>query len=169
MNQITRNRIFLENESLIRRTLRHNRHMLHALRLEEDDVYQELALVTLRAIERFDPFRCEDIRIHIWAHLQYAMLEIEHRCKHCGFSACDYFLMESLGRRGHMGSHVEDQLHDSRLREALARLDSSEREVIMLYIIGIEPVCGFQRDSFTSVIEKLRDFYLTARCVAGTL
>ena len=55
MDAITRNNIFIENMELINRTMHRHRLLLFALHLDRDDVYQELAIAALRAIESFDP------------------------------------------------------------------------------------------------------------------
>lgn len=54
MDSITRNHIFMENIDLINRTLRLHRFLLYALHLELDDVYQELAITALQAIDSYD-------------------------------------------------------------------------------------------------------------------
>ena len=59
MDTITRNHIFMEHIDLINRTLRRHRLLLYALHLELDDVYQELAIAALQAIDTFDDRRRE--------------------------------------------------------------------------------------------------------------
>ena len=51
MDTMTRNHIFMENIDLINRTLHRHRLLLYALHLELDDVYQELAIAALQAID----------------------------------------------------------------------------------------------------------------------
>ena len=46
MDTMTRNQIFMENEEIITRVMRRNAPLLRALRLEWDDIYQELAVAT---------------------------------------------------------------------------------------------------------------------------
>ena len=70
MDSISRNEIFLENEGMIWRVMRHNWPLICALRLDRDDVYQELAMAALSAIDNFDPARSECIQAHIWMKLQ---------------------------------------------------------------------------------------------------
>lgn len=89
MDNITRNNIFMENLDLINRTLRRHRLLLRALQLEQEDVYQELAVAALQAIDSFDARRSESITIHIWAKLQYAILTIKRRHKPCGMTSFD--------------------------------------------------------------------------------
>ena len=91
MDTMTRNHIFMENIDLINRTLRRHRLLLYALHLELDDVYQELAIAALQAIDTYDDRRCDSITVHIWAKLQYAVLTIKRRNKPHGIMACEGF------------------------------------------------------------------------------
>ena len=70
MDFIERNEIFMDNEGMIRRVMRRNWALICAMRLDWDDVYQELAMAALNAIETFDPARSECIQAHIWMKLQ---------------------------------------------------------------------------------------------------
>lgn len=87
MDTMTRNQIFMENEEIITRVMRRNAPLLRALRLEWDDVYQELAVAMLNAIKTFDPARSESLRAHIWMKLQYAVLDIKRRHSPHGMTA----------------------------------------------------------------------------------
>lgn len=89
MDTMTRNHIFMENIDLINRTLRRHRLLLYALHLDLDDVYQELAIAALQAIDTYDDRRCDSITVHIWAKLQYAVLTIKRRNKPHGIMACE--------------------------------------------------------------------------------
>ena len=55
MNSIERNDIFMDNVGMIRRVMRRNWALICAMHLDWDDVYQELAMAALNAIETFDP------------------------------------------------------------------------------------------------------------------
>ena len=84
MDFIERNEIFMDNEGMIRRVMRRNWALICAMRLDWDDVYQELAMAALSAIETFDPTRSECIQAHIWMKLQYAVLDIKRQYRPCG-------------------------------------------------------------------------------------
>ena len=86
MDFTSRNEIFLENEGMIRRVMRRNWPLICAMRLDRDDVYQELAIAALNAIDTFDPTRSECIRAHIWMKLQYAILTIKRQHRPCGIT-----------------------------------------------------------------------------------
>ncbi len=171
MDTMKRNQIFLENEDLIKRVIRCNRTLIYALRLDEDDVYQELAIAMLRAISGYDPARSDCIRAHLWMKLQYAVLEIKRQHHPCGITALD-------GSRPHVEyadefacplavSSIEKEEGASRLRRALARLEPREREVVILYLDGTHPRKKAQRAAFDSAKIKLREFYLALQFAAG--
>ena len=108
MNSIERNDIFMDNVGMIRRVMRRNWALICAMRLDWDDVYQELAMAALNAIETFDPARSECIQAHIWMKLQYAVLTIKRQHRPAvslalaissGLSSCPW-----INRRGWTGS-----------------------------------------------------------------
>lgn len=68
-----RNRIVEEHLSRIDSTIRRNRALMRAARLDHDDVYQQLAIRLIRCVETFDPDK-GDLEQHIDAQLQYEML-----------------------------------------------------------------------------------------------
>lgn len=173
MDFTTRNDTFLENENMIRRVMRRNLPLIHALRLEWDDVYQELAIAALRAIESFDPSRSNSIKVHIWAKLQYAILDIKERHKPHGLAAFDRFgtsvwsleLAEEYGFSLVEASFEEQQDSELHLRQALSRLEPQERQAIVLYLDGKRPVRRAEKCSFQTALDKLRDYYLAVQYV----
>ena len=86
MDPITRNNIFMEHMNLINRTMHRNRPLLYALHLDPDDVYQELAIAALQAIDSFDARRCDSVKVHIWAKLQYTILDIKRQYRPHGLT-----------------------------------------------------------------------------------
>ena len=51
-----------------------NRKLIRAARLDQDDVYQQLALRLIKAVETFDPDK-GDLETHIKAQLRYELLD----------------------------------------------------------------------------------------------
>ena len=170
MDTMTRNHIFMENIDLINCTLRRHRLLLYALHLELDDVYQELAIAALQAIDTYDDRRCDSITVHIWAKLQYAVLTIKRRNKPHGIMACEGFapgvlsleLSEDYGYPAVAETGSDDDLiREKRLRQALARLEPQERRAVLDYLDGMKPARRSEKNSFDAALEKLRDFYLS--------
>ena len=158
MDTMTRNHIFMENIDLINRTLRRHRLLLYALHLELDDVYQELAIAALQAIDTYDDRRCDSITVHIWAKLQYAVLTIKRRNKPHGIMACEGFapgvlsleLSEDYGYPAVAETGSDDDLiRERRLRQALARLEPQERRAVLDYLDGMKPHGDLRRTVLT--------------------
>ena len=165
MDTMTRHHIFMENIDL-----RRHRLLLYALHLELDDVYQELAIAALQAIDPYDDRRCDSITVHIWAKLQYAVLTIKRRNKPHGIMACEGFapgvlsleLSEDYGYPAVAETGSDDDLiRERRLRQALARLEPQERRAVLDYLDGMKPARRSEKNSFDAALEKLRDFYLS--------
>ena len=153
-------------EDMIRRIMRRNYPLLHALRLEPEDVYQDLAITAIQASRTFDPARSDSQRAYVWMKLQYAILDMKR--DHCpgdltGLDGARPCLnsVEYDEERGFplAAPEYSEPVSDLRLQRALSRLEPQERHAVVLYLEGNRPRRK-QRDSFLSAIEKLRAFYL---------
>lgn len=151
---------------MIRRIMRRNYPLLHALRLEPEDVYQDLAITAIQASRTFDPARSDSQRVYVWMKLQYAILDMKR--DHCpgGLTGLDgarpcLNSVEYDEERGFplAAPEYSEPVSDLRLQCALSRLEPQERHAVVLYLEGNRPRRK-QRDSFLSAIEKLRAFYL---------
>lgn len=171
MDSITRNEIFLENEGMIWRVIRRNWSLIRALRLDPDDVYQELALAALAAlaaIDTFDPMRSECIQAHIWMKMQYAVLDIKRRCRPCGltcFGKQRRPVVVSLDQEEGLGRILAVEFQDEALglspqmRQALSRLNAEERKAVIRYLNDE----GTKREiAVKSALDKIRHYYLAA-------
>ena len=160
MDITTRNNTFLENESMIRRVMCRNHPLIHALRLEWDDVYQELAIAALHAIDSFDPERSDCIQAHIWMQLQYAILTIKRRHRPCGITchgnrqptilSLEY--TEEAGFSPAVDPWVEECELSPQMRQALSRLDESERRAVIAYLNGQDTK---QKKVFQTALRKI--------------
>ena len=70
---LERNRIVEEHLWCIDSVMRKNHALIRAARLDYEEVYQQLALRLIRAVETFDPDKGV-LRIHILAQLKYELL-----------------------------------------------------------------------------------------------
>lgn len=80
-----RNRIVEENLYRIKNTIRRNRALMEAVRLDYDDVYQQLAIRLIRCVEGFDPEKGK-LGQHINAQLQYELLNCKDSRTLYGFT-----------------------------------------------------------------------------------
>ena len=166
MDFIERNEIFMDNEGMIRRAMRRNWALICAMRLDWDDVYQELAMAALSAIETFDPTRSECIQAHIWMKLQYAVLDIKRQYRPCGltcFSKQQRPVVVSLDQNEGLERFlaVEPQKEElsPQMQQALSRLNAEERKAVIRYLDDQ----GTKRDSAVrSALDKIRYYYLAA-------
>ena len=160
MDFIERNEIFMDNEGMIRRVMRRNWALICAMRLDWDDVYQELAMAALSAIETFDPTRSECIQAHIWMKLQYAVLDIKRQYRPCGltcFSKQQRPVVVSLDQNEGLERFlaVEPQKEElsPQMQQALSRLNAEERKAVIRYLDDQ----GTKRDSAVrSALNKIR-------------
>ena len=154
-------------ESMIRRVMRRNYPLLHALRLEPEDVYQDLAVTAIQAARAFDPARSASLEAHVWMQLQYAVLDMKEQFRPGGLTGLNgarpcLNSVEYDEERGFplAAPEYSEPVPNLRLRQALSRLEPQERQVVVLYLEGERPRRN-QRDSFHSALEKLREFYLS--------
>jgi len=69
----TRNAIVQAHLHCIDEVIHKNRGLIRAARLDRDDVYQQLAVRLIKAVDHFDPEK-GTLEQHIYAQLQYEML-----------------------------------------------------------------------------------------------
>ncbi len=157
-------------EDMIRHNMRRNYPLLRALRLELEDVYQDLALTAIQASRAFDPARSDSLEAHVWMQLQYAVLDMKQKYRPGGLTGLNgarpcLNSVEYDEERGFplAAPEYSEPVSDLRLQRALSRLEPQERYTVVLYLEGGQPRRK-QRDSFLSAVEKLREFYLDVSC-----
>ena len=177
MDFTERNEIFMDNEGMIHRVMRRNWSLICAMRLDWDDVYQELAMAALNAIETFDPMRSECIQDHIWMKLQYAILTIKRQYRPCGLTGFGkqprpviVSLDQSEGLDRFLATEPVKEAAElsPAMRQALSRLDEEERRAVIRYLNDQEPK---RERTVRAALNKVRDYYLAAvsepRCPVG--
>lgn len=80
-----RNKIVEDHLWCIDAVMRKNAPLIQAARLDRDDVYQQLAIRLIRAVEGFDPEKGE-LRQHIFAQLKYELLNCKRPCLTTGIT-----------------------------------------------------------------------------------
>lgn len=166
MDFIERNEIFMDNEGMIRRVMRRNWALICAMRLDWDDVYQELAMAALSAIETFDPTRSECIQAHIWMKLQYAVLTIKRQHRPCGITGQNKVrtVVVSLDQDDGMDRFLADQpkkeaaVLSPQMRQALSCLTVEERRAVIRYLDDQE---SKRNRTVKAALDKIRVYYLT--------
>jgi DNA-directed RNA polymerase specialized sigma subunit len=80
-----RNALVEAHLSCINDVMRSNRKLIRAARLDRDDVYQQLALRLIKAVETFDPDK-GDLETHIKAQLRYELLDCRSAYRRYGIT-----------------------------------------------------------------------------------
>ena len=80
-----RNRIVEEYLPYVDQVIRKNRALMKAARLEYDDVYQQLSLRLIKAVNTYDPDKGE-LGAHIWAQLRFELLSCKKPLRLCGMT-----------------------------------------------------------------------------------
>lgn len=62
-------------------TINKNRRLISAAGLDDEDVFQQLAIRMIRAVENYDPDKGKDLEQHIFAQLQYEVLNCKDAAK----------------------------------------------------------------------------------------
>lgn len=147
--------LFEKHISLINSTIRRNRPLLAALRLESEDVAQDLSIAMLSAIERFDPERSESLAAHIACSLQYEILNMKRHHKPHGITGIPN------GERINF-LYMDDELPNSGMCEIPSYSDTSTFEVAELFDDLTEPE--------NKVIDlKANSFYLRRKAQTAML
>ena len=94
-------------------TINKNRRLISAAGLDDEDVFQQLAVRMIRAVENYDPDKGKDLEQHIFAQLQYEVLNCKDAAKLYGVKGAPY------GARGlvvSLDAMVENGRRPERLR-----------------------------------------------------
>jgi hypothetical protein len=85
-----RNALVEEHLGAIWWTINKNRTLIRATGLDDEDVFQQLAIRMIRAVENYDPDKGKDLEQHIFAQLQYEVLNCKDAVKLYGLKGAPY-------------------------------------------------------------------------------
>lgn len=108
MERSTRNSLFGEKEYMINQTMRIHKVLLMACRMNAEDIYQELAVTLLEALDRYDQSKCANMDAYLMLRLRYKLLHMKDGSKLYG--------IPQAPRRGFSVTSLEAldiQMHDS--------------------------------------------------------
>lgn len=121
MDVIIRNDLFTSYTGLIERVMRTNHRMLCTLSMEMEDIYQELSLAVLRALDSYEEQRATTMDAHVWMTLQCALADL--KSDNARNSAHSNMVRQPRTNN----SNLMEVLSNDRLWQALSRLDPRER------------------------------------------
>lgn len=161
MDVIIRNDLFTSYTGLIERVMRTNHRMLCTLSMEMEDIYQEISLAVLRALDSYEEQRATTMDAHVWMTLQCALADL--KSDNARNSAHSNMVRQPRTNN----SNLMEVLSNDRLWQALSRLDPRERESVLEYLEG-QPIGAHaeSRRCLATAKEKLRDFYLSIHVVS---
>ena len=117
MDVIIRNDLFTSYTGLIERVMRTNHRMLCTLSMEMEDIYQELSLAVLRALDSYEEQRATTMDAHVWMTLQCALAD--PKSDNARNSAHSNMVRQPRTNN----SNLMEVLSNDRLWQALSRLD----------------------------------------------
>lgn len=165
MDNKTRNKMLPQYERLIWWVIHRNRCLLNALLLEDEDVFQELAIAALLAIEGYDAKRSCSLFTHIVCKLQYEVLDIKRRYKPHGMTGLKniqvtFTYLDNTGS-GHDRHEipVEAPFDEVELAELFSILSSDEEDAVCAKLAGNPVRRKVQRMALNSAQEKARDYF----------
>ncbi|MBP5717942.1 MAG: hypothetical protein J6X53_03045 [Abditibacteriota bacterium] len=85
MDTDLRNAIVEKYLPMIGKVMRRNAVLIQAARLDSDDVYQQLALRLIRAVETFNPAKGE-LKAHLYSQLHYELLTCKNSYRQYGIT-----------------------------------------------------------------------------------
>ena len=158
--------LFQEHRNLISIVIWKNRPLLSALRLEHEDVSQQLAITMLLAIRKFDPDRSASLTAHVWCSLQYEILNIKRRFKPHGVTGIpkdckpDFLYLDRLNTDG--GLHelsCDDDMTAIDFHDLFECLSDAESEAFNLKIQGFPVRRKEHAAALDGVRKKYEDLY----------
>lgn len=153
MDVIIRNDLFSSYTNLIMRLLRKNRRTLCVLALDPEDVFQDLSLAVLCALDDYDE-QCDTPRdAYVWMRLQCAFADLKRTASRCAEPEQNDAVC------------LADLISNDRLWKALSRLNPTERACVIQYLDDQAAPSPDFKHCLDSAMEKLRSYYLTSHAV----
>lgn len=164
MDVIARNEFMVSHSYLIKRSIYRNMTLLKALGLETNDVYQELAIAMLKAIDGFDPRRSDSLAAHVTVKLQYAILKLKEVHKPCGLTGQKGKRVSFASIEGYYSDgrpleiYFEDDFGEVEISEVFAILTADERETLCQRMEGIYHRKKYEQNTLISAQRKAKEF-----------
>ena len=161
MNTTIRNEIIGKHEHLINMVVNRNMGLINSLHLEASDVYQDLMITMINAIDSFNPMESESITGHIQKNLQSYILDLKKIYKPCGMTGTGdknitFISIERIYEKGNdMDIHAVNDMSEIEIFEIFASLSPAERKSLLMKMNGYTPREQSKRDNLLSAREKI--------------
>jgi hypothetical protein len=170
MERITLNietSLFEEHKNLIERAIWKNRPLLSALRIEDEDAAQQLAIAMLKAIRRYDAKRFTSLAVYLGYYLQYEILNIKRRYRPYGIKGApkgynpEMMFLDVDSQDDYMcGIPCNDDLSGLEFSELSDCLSDLENEAVTYRIQGYPLRRKVHTDALDSARRKYVALYL---------
>lgn len=138
-----RNCLFEEKKDFINVTLNKHCGLIRACGMERDDVYQELSLCLLKALEEYDPEKCPNMDAYLMLRLRYRLWNMKACSKRTGVARAPKkgFSLLSLDAPNADGLTMQIPVYDQRsnviwLEKEIDSLPSAERHTVSRLLSG---------------------------------
>lgn len=172
LDAISRNDLLTENLWWVRTIISRNMLLIRALRLDYDDVFQDLCIVALKAIDNFDPNRSDSIATHVMSRMQYEIKNLKRRYIPHGMTAAKNIDIAflSLDYQSDTGLSLDVPCEDSHsqfeVEDILTELTPAERGVLKEKMEGVYHRKKEQRALLAAASQKITNFYNERSAVA---
>jgi len=144
MTKQERNAIFEENQYIINITVHRHWSLLKTLRMEPDDLKQELSICLLRAIEKYDPSRGAKPSTFYFTSLKYGVLNLwreqVRKCRLANLTAAPLIYTNEDGEVFDLELPFEvDYDMNMRINELLRVLSPQEQRALARTVRGDDP------------------------------
>ena len=148
MTHSERNRLFEEKEHLICMTMNKHSLLIYICHMDKNDVYQELAVRMLEALEKYDPAKCKSLEAYLMQRLKYRILQMKDGSKlyNMPFAPQRGFSVLSLDAPDRFGNALDPQsYYDYRspiwIENEIDNLPEKQRTAVNNYLSGKRMNC----------------------------
>ena len=172
MDVNTRNELLIENLWWVRTIISRNNLLIQSLRLDYDDVFQDLCMVALKAIDNFDSRKSDSMSTHVMSRMQYEIKNLKRRYIPHGMTAArnSNISFRSLDYQFNNGLHMEIPCEDSYsnldMEDILSLLSPTERGVVLEKMEGVYHRKKEQRAILATASQKIMNVYNKGGAVA---
>lgn len=148
MTMEDRNYLFEEKEYLINVTVNKHRGLIRACCMDVDDVYQELSLRLLEALDEYDADKCPNLDAYLTLQLRYRLMNMKACCKLTGVAEAPKkgFSLLSLDALDENGLAMQVPVCDDKpnvlwLEQEIDALPSVQRKTVFRLLSGKRVLC----------------------------
>lgn len=148
MTMEDRNYLFEEKQYLINVAMNKHHHLIRVCRMEPDDVYQELSIKLLKALEKYDESKCANLDAYLTLQLRFCILDMKACGKLTGVPEAPKrgFSIMSLDTKNSNGLAMQVPFYDERpdmlwLEQEINSLPPKQRKTIFRFLSGERVLC----------------------------